>query len=63
MYAVMDKIAVGIILALALFYVWKRLFRSRRGGSSQPGCGCCTQGCPSRTVSPEEESSRDERPE
>jgi hypothetical protein len=62
MYAIVDKVVVGIILALALFYVWKRFFRSRRGGSGQTGCGCCTGSCPSRTVPLEEEdSSRDQR--
>ena len=59
MYAIVDKIAVGIILALAGLYVWRRFFRSQGSGTTQGGCGCCSQDCPSRNLSQDKLSSKD----
>lgn len=40
----MDKIVVFAIIAVAVFYLGRRFYRSF-GGASQTGCGCGCSGC------------------
>ncbi|MFO8033357.1 MAG: FeoB-associated Cys-rich membrane protein [Desulfohalobiaceae bacterium] len=51
MYAVLEKIIVGLVVLAAAWYVWRRLGK-RRGRQDLPqGCGCCQeQNCPSRVL-------------